>query len=71
MQDIEDQVGAMVNHTLPEPPHALAHDGSRGALLETLMRERLEGDTCAVTAGIRRPVRSAKDSWPAPPPPTV
>ena len=52
VQDIEDQVGAMVNHTLREPPHALAHDVwvASGSLLETLMRERLEGDTCAVNS---------------------
>jgi putative glutamine amidotransferase len=42
----------MVNHTLREPPHALAHDVwvASGTLLETLMRERLEGDTCAVNS---------------------
>ena len=64
----------MVNHDLREPPHAIAHDVwvASGSLLETLMRERLEGDTWPSTAGIiRRPRRSAKDSWPAPPPPTV
>jgi putative glutamine amidotransferase len=52
VQDIADQVGTMVNHTLREPPHAMAHDVwvTSGSLLETLMRERLEGDTVAVNS---------------------
>jgi putative glutamine amidotransferase len=52
VQHIPDQVGTLVNHVLREPPHAIAHDVwvSSGSLLETLMRERLEGDTCAVNS---------------------
>jgi putative glutamine amidotransferase len=52
LQHIPEQVGTLVNHTLREPPHALAHDVwvASGTLLETLMRERLEGDTCAVNS---------------------
>jgi len=52
LQHIPDQIGTMVNHALPEPPHAIAHDVwvSSGTLLEALMRERLEGDTCAVNS---------------------
>ena len=52
VQDIPDQVGTMLNHTLREPPHAIAHDVwiADGSLLETLMRERLEGDTCPVNS---------------------
>jgi putative glutamine amidotransferase len=52
VQDIPDQVGTVVNHTLREPPHAIAHDVwvASGSLLEMLMRERLDGDTCAVNS---------------------
>jgi putative glutamine amidotransferase len=52
VQHIPDHVGTLVNHVLSEPPHAIAHDVwvTSGTLLETLMRERLEGDTCAVNS---------------------
>jgi putative glutamine amidotransferase len=52
VQHIPDQVGTLVNHALREPPHAIAHDVwvTSGSLLETLMRERLEGDTCPVNS---------------------
>jgi putative glutamine amidotransferase len=52
VQHIPDQVGTLVNHVLREPPHAIAHDVwvTSGSLLETLMRERLEGDTCPVNS---------------------
>ena len=48
VQHIPDQVGTLVNHELREPPHAIAHDVwvTSGSLL----RERLEGDTCAVNS---------------------
>jgi gamma-glutamyl-gamma-aminobutyrate hydrolase PuuD len=52
VQHIPDQVGTLVNHVLREPPHAIAHDVwvTSGSLLESLMRDRLEGDTCAVNS---------------------
>ncbi len=52
MQHIPDQVGTLVNHVLREPSHAIAHDVwvTSGSLLELLMREQLEGDTCAVNS---------------------
>jgi putative glutamine amidotransferase len=52
VQDIPDQIGTMVNHTLREPPHAIAHEIwiADGSLLEKLMRERLEGDICPVNS---------------------
>lgn len=52
VQHIPDQVGTLVNHVLREPPHAIAHEVwvTSGTLLESLMRERLEGDTCAVNS---------------------
>jgi len=52
VQHIPDQVGTLVNHVLGEPSHAIAHDVwvTSGSLLEALMREQLEGDTCAVNS---------------------
>jgi len=52
VQDIADQIGTTVNHTLREPPHAIAHEVwiADGSLLEKLMQERLEGDTCPVNS---------------------
>jgi putative glutamine amidotransferase len=52
LQHIPDQIGTLVNHDVTEPPHAIAHDVwvSSGSLLEMLMGERLEGDTCGVNS---------------------
>lgn len=52
VQHIPDQIGTLVNHQLREPPQAIAHDVwvTSGSVLETLMKERLEGDTCAVNS---------------------
>ncbi len=52
VQHIPDQVGTTVNHAVREPPQAIAHDVwvTSGSLLESLMKERLEGDTCAVNS---------------------
>ena len=64
----------MVNHALREPPHALAHDVwmASGSLLETLMRERLEGDTCAVNSRHHQALDAlGKGLWPARPRPTA
>jgi putative glutamine amidotransferase len=52
VQDIPEQLGTTVNHVLREPPHAIAHDVwiAEGSLLENLMRERLQTDTCPVNS---------------------
>jgi putative glutamine amidotransferase len=52
VQDIAEQVGTTVNHVLREPPHAIAHDVwiTEGTLLDRLMRERLQTDTCPVNS---------------------
>jgi putative glutamine amidotransferase len=52
VQHIPEQVGTLVNHVLREPAHAIAHDVwvASGSLLEMLMRETLEGDTCPVNS---------------------
>ena len=52
VQDIPEQLGTSVNHVLRDPPHAIAHDVwiLEGSLLDQLMRERLETDTCPVNS---------------------
>jgi putative glutamine amidotransferase len=52
VQDIAEELGTTVNHVLREPPHAIAHDVwiTEGSLLDQLMRERLQTDTCPVNS---------------------
>src|SRR5215510_10948626 len=52
VQDIPEQLGTSVNHVLRDPPHAIAHVVwiVEGSLLDQLMRERLETDTCPVNS---------------------
>ncbi|HEY1306564.1 MAG TPA: gamma-glutamyl-gamma-aminobutyrate hydrolase family protein [Vicinamibacterales bacterium] len=52
VQDIPEQLGTSVNHVLRDPPHAIAHEVwiVEGSLLDQLMRERLETDTCPVNS---------------------
>ena len=52
VQHIPDQVGTLVNHEQRETPHTIAHEVwvTNGSLLESLMRETLEGDACPVNS---------------------
>ena len=52
VQDIPEQMPGSGVHSVREPSFAIAHDVwiASGTLLERLMRERLEGDTCAVNS---------------------
>lgn len=52
VQDIAEEMRDTLNHTLKEPPFAIAHDVwvAEGSLLERVMRERLETDTCPVNS---------------------
>jgi putative glutamine amidotransferase len=52
VQDLPDQMPGSVVHSVREPSFAIAHDVwiASGTLLEQLMRERLEGDTCPVNS---------------------
>ena len=52
VQDIPDELRDSLNHAVREPPYAIAHDVwiAEGSLLERLLRERLEGDTCPVNS---------------------
>jgi len=52
VQDIPDQMPGSGVHSVREPSFAIAHDVwiASGTLLEQLMRERLESDTCPVNS---------------------
>jgi len=52
VQDIPDQVGDTVNHTLRDPPVAIAHEVwiTEGSMLDRMMQERLDGDACQVNS---------------------
>ena len=52
VQDIPTEVGTTVDHAVPEPPVAIAHDVwvADGSLLARVLDERLEGDTCPVNS---------------------
>jgi putative glutamine amidotransferase len=52
VQHIPDQLRDSLNHTLRDPPFAMAHDiwVSEGSLLERVLSERLEGDTLPVNS---------------------
>jgi putative glutamine amidotransferase len=63
VQDIRDQLQGSLNHTVREPPFAIAHDvwiGS-GTLLEKLLGERLSGDTCPVNSRHHQAVKAPGD----------
>ena len=59
VQHIPDDPQAL-NHTLREPPFAIAHDVwiAEGSLLDRLMRERLDSDTCAVNSRHHQAVKA-------------
>ena len=52
VQDIQAEIGSTVNHSHRESPVAIAHEVwiSEGSLLDRLMRERIEGDSCPVNS---------------------
>jgi putative glutamine amidotransferase len=60
VQDIPDQMPESVVHTVREPSFAIAHDVwiASGTLLEQLMRERLESDTCPVNSRHHQAVKA-------------
>jgi putative glutamine amidotransferase len=60
VQDIPNQLAESVNHALAEPAYAIAHDVwiAEASLLERLMRERLEGDTCPVNSRHHQAVKA-------------
>lgn len=52
VQDIADLLPRALNHTVKEPPFAIAHDIwiVQGSLLDRLLREHADGDTCRVNS---------------------
>ena len=63
LQDIPDQMPGSVVHSVREPSFAIAHDVwiASGTVLEQLMRERLEGDTCAVNSRHHQAIKAVGD----------
>ena len=60
VQHIPDELVDAMNHVVKEPSFAIAHDVwiSEGSLLDRLMHERLEGDTCPVNSRHHQSVKS-------------
>jgi putative glutamine amidotransferase len=60
VQDIPDQLPQAVNHTVKDPPFAIAHDiwMTQGSLLDRLLRERVDGDTCPVNSRHHQAVKA-------------
>ena len=60
VQDIPEELGNSLNHTLREPSFAIAHDIwiAEGSLLQRLMRETVEGDTCPVNSRHHQSVKA-------------
>jgi putative glutamine amidotransferase len=65
VQDIPDEFRDAVNHTLNEPPIAIAHDVwiTANTLLERLLRERLDGDACPVNSRHHQAVKRPADGF--------
>jgi putative glutamine amidotransferase len=60
VQDIADQVPGTVGHTRREPSFAIAHDVwiNDGTLLDRLLHEQLETDTCPVNSRHHQAVKT-------------
>ncbi len=60
VQDIDDQVPNAVGHRVAEPSFAIAHDIwiTSDSLLERIMHDRLDGDTCAVNSRHHQAVKT-------------
>jgi putative glutamine amidotransferase len=52
VQDIQEEIGVTVNHTQRESPVTIAHEVwiAEGSLLDRLMHETLDGDSCQVNS---------------------
>jgi putative glutamine amidotransferase len=63
VQDIPDQMPGSVVHSVREPSFAIAHDVwiASGTVLEQLMRERLESDTCPVNSRHHQAIKAVGD----------
>jgi putative glutamine amidotransferase len=65
VQDIPDELPEALNHTLKEPPSAIAHDIwiSQGSLLARLLSDRAEGDTCPVNSRHHQSVKALGEGF--------
>jgi putative glutamine amidotransferase len=65
VQDIPSMVNGAVHHSVLEPRFALAHEVwvASGSQLDTLMREKLEGETCQVNSRHHQAVKVVAPGW--------
>jgi putative glutamine amidotransferase len=65
VQDIPGELSEALNHTLKEPPYAIAHDVwiSEQTLLERLLRDRLDRDACPVNSRHHQAVKRPGDGF--------
>ena len=65
IQDIPSMVNGAVNHAVPEPRFAIAHEVwvATGSNLGSLMGEKLEGETCQVNSRHHQAVNAVASGW--------
>jgi putative glutamine amidotransferase len=65
IQDIPSMVNGAVHHSVPEPRFAIAHEVwvASGSQIDTLMREKLEGETCQVNSRHHQAVNVVAPGW--------
>jgi putative glutamine amidotransferase len=63
VQDVATQLQSTLNHSVREPSSAIAHDIwiNPGSVIERLMREHLNDDTCAVNSRHHQAIRTLGD----------
>jgi putative glutamine amidotransferase len=65
IQDIPSMVNGAVNHAVNEPRFAIAHEVwvASGTRLDTLMGEKLDGETCQVNSRHHQAVKIVAPGW--------
>ena len=67
VQDIPSMVNGALHHSVAEPRFAIAHEVwvANGSRLYTLMKEKLEGDSCQVNSRHHQSVKQVAPGWEA------
>jgi putative glutamine amidotransferase len=65
VQDIPSMVNGALQHSVPEPRFAIAHEVwvAKGSQLAALMAEKLDGDTCQVNSRHHQAVKVVAPDW--------
>jgi putative glutamine amidotransferase len=63
VQDIPSQLDTEINHTVPDPLHAVAHEiwVTHGSLLASLLDDRMDDETCPVNSRHHQAIRTLAD----------